>query len=195
MPCSSQPNREFARAPTRIFVWRQSLRMGARADGTDRYGKSESLRSARGGPDRRRAPSAQRGRAGVPGVRRRGRLEGRVHRGRGTGMALSLLRQEVHLPHRHRPRALPEAAPPSGSPSSDSCATTSPSSARPSRAASPTRPPSSGGTACSPRYPATLTGTSTSSGSTRRDGWDPTARVVRHILIADVTDATCRSLR
>ena len=111
MPCSSQPNREFARAPTRIFVWRQSLRMGARADGTDRYGKSESLRSARGGPDRRRAPSAQRGRAGVPGVRRRGHLEGRVHRGRGTEMALPLLRKEVHLPHRHRPRALPEAAP------------------------------------------------------------------------------------
>lgn len=61
-------------------------------------------------------------------------------------------------------------------------------------AASPTRPPSSAGTVCSPRYPATSTGTSTSSGSTRHDGWDPAARVVRHILMADVTNATCRSL-
>lgn len=47
---------------------------------------------------------------------------------------------------------------PPGSPSSGSCATTSPSSARPSCAASPTRRPSSGGTACLPRYPATRTG-------------------------------------
>ena len=62
MPCSFQSNREFGRAPTRIFVWRQSLRVGVRADGTNRKGKSEPLRSARGGPDRRRAPAAQRGR-------------------------------------------------------------------------------------------------------------------------------------
>ena len=45
MPCSFQPNREFGRAPTRIFVWRQSLRVGVRADGTDRYGKSGPLLS------------------------------------------------------------------------------------------------------------------------------------------------------
>ena len=62
MLCSSQPIREFARAPARIFVWRQSLRVGVRADGPDSYGKSESLRGARGGPDRRRAPAAQRSR-------------------------------------------------------------------------------------------------------------------------------------
>lgn len=62
MLCSPQPNREFARAPTRIFVWRQSLRVGVRADGTDLYGKSESLRGARGGPDRRRVPAARRSR-------------------------------------------------------------------------------------------------------------------------------------
>lgn len=42
MPCSSQPNREFARAPTRIFVWRQFLRVGVRADGADPHGKRES---------------------------------------------------------------------------------------------------------------------------------------------------------
>ena len=45
MPCSSQPNGESARAPTRIFVWRQSLRVGVRADGADPYGKSEPLRA------------------------------------------------------------------------------------------------------------------------------------------------------
>ena len=108
-PYSSQPNREFARAPTRIFVWRQSLRVGVRADGTDPYGKSEPLQGARGGPHRRRVPAAQRSRRrealprrgrrrhsrrgrrglparpGVPGMRRPRRLEGRVHRGRGPG--------------------------------------------------------------------------------------------------------------
>lgn len=62
MPCSSQPNKESARAPTRIFVWRQSLRVGARADGTDPYGKSEPIQGARGGPHRRRVPAAQRSR-------------------------------------------------------------------------------------------------------------------------------------
>lgn len=135
MPCTSQSNGEFARAPTRIFVWRQSLRVGVRADGADPYGKSEPLRGARGGPRRRRVPAAQgsrrreaqpqggrrgharRGRRGlpagpgVPGVRRRGRLEERINRGRGFKVALPLLRQEVHLPHRHRPRTLPKAAP------------------------------------------------------------------------------------
>ena len=48
---------------------------------------------------------------GAPGVRRRGRLEERIDRGRGFKVALPLLRQEVHLPHRHRPRTLPKAAP------------------------------------------------------------------------------------
>lgn len=57
----------------------------------------------------------------------------------------------------------------SGSLSLDSCAPSSPSSARPSCSASPTRRPSSGGTACSPRYPATRTVPccATPSGSTR----------------------------
>lgn len=59
---SSQPNGEFARVPTRIFIWRQSFRVSVRADGIDSYGKSESLRGARGGPDRRRVPAAQRNR-------------------------------------------------------------------------------------------------------------------------------------
>lgn len=62
MLCSSQPNREFARAPTRFFVWRQSLRVDVRMDGTDQYGKREPLLGARGGPDRRRIPAAQRSR-------------------------------------------------------------------------------------------------------------------------------------
>ena len=43
MSYSSQPNREFARAPTWIFAWRKSLRVGVRADGTDKNGKSELL--------------------------------------------------------------------------------------------------------------------------------------------------------
>ena len=80
MLCSSQPNREFARAPARIFVWRQSLRVGARADGTDPYGKSEPLQSARGVPRRRGVPAAQRSRrrealprGGRCGLARRGR--------------------------------------------------------------------------------------------------------------------------
>lgn len=135
MLCSSQQNRELTRAPTRIFVWRQSLRVGVRAEGTDLYGKSEPLQGTRCGPDRRRVPAAQRGRRqkaptrrgrrgharrgrrglpagpGVPGVRRRGRLEERIDHGRGFKVALQLLRQEVHPPHRHRPRTLPKAAP------------------------------------------------------------------------------------
>lgn len=135
MPCSSQPNGEFARAPTRIFVWRKSLRVGVRADETNSYGKSEPLKAARSEPRRRRAPAAQRGRRqkaptrrgrrgharrgrrglpagpGMPGVRRRRRLEERIDRGRVFKVALPLLRQEVHLPHRHRPRTLPKAAP------------------------------------------------------------------------------------
>ncbi len=135
MPCSSQQNRELTRTPTRIFVWRQSLRVGVRADGTNPYGKSEPLQGTRCGPDRRRVPAAQRGRRqnapsrggrrgharrgrrslpagpGVPGVRLRGRLEERIDRGRGFEVALPLLRQKVRLPHRHRPRTLPKAAP------------------------------------------------------------------------------------
>lgn len=46
----------------------------------------------------------------MPGVRRSRRLEGRLHRSRRPEVALPLLRQEVHLPHRHCPRALPQAA-------------------------------------------------------------------------------------
>lgn len=49
--CSSQSNREFDLAPPLIIVWRQSLRVGVRADGTDPYGNSEPLQSARGGPN------------------------------------------------------------------------------------------------------------------------------------------------
>lgn len=41
----------------------------------------------------------------------RRRLEGRLHRRRRPEMVLPLLRQEVHLPHGHRPRALTKAAP------------------------------------------------------------------------------------
>lgn len=80
MLCSSQPNREFARAPARIFVWRQSLRVGARADGTDPYGKSEPLQGARGVPRRRGVPAAQgsRRREALP----RGGRCGHARRGR-----------------------------------------------------------------------------------------------------------------
>ena len=44
-------NREFDLAPSLIIVWRQSLRVGVRADGTDPYGNSEPLQSARGRPN------------------------------------------------------------------------------------------------------------------------------------------------
>lgn len=135
MLCSSQPSKESARAPTRIFVWRQSLRVGARAHGTDPYGKSEAIQGARGGPHCRRVPAAQRSRrqealprlgrrrhagrdrgglsAGpeMPGVRRTRNLEGQLRRDRGPEVALPPLQQEVQLPHGHRPRALPKAAP------------------------------------------------------------------------------------
>ena len=47
---------------------------------------------------------------GTHGMQRSRRLEGRLQRGRGAQMALPLLRQEVQVPHRHRPRALPQAA-------------------------------------------------------------------------------------
>lgn len=50
-------------------------------------------------------------RPGVPGMRRPRRPEGRVHRRRRPEADPPPLRQEVHLPHRHRPRALPQAAP------------------------------------------------------------------------------------
>lgn len=132
MLCSSQPNRVFARAPTRIFVWRQSLQVGARADGTDPYGKSEPLRGARGGLDRRRVPAAQRA-VGSKACREKvgactsaeaaeayrpeaecsgcgaRRLEGRVHRGRCPEAALPLLRQELQLSHGPHPQALQQA--------------------------------------------------------------------------------------
>ena len=68
MPCSSQPNGEFARAPTRIFVWRKSLRVGVRADETNSYGKSEPLQAARSEPRRRRFPAAQGNRIGRAGA-------------------------------------------------------------------------------------------------------------------------------
>lgn len=66
---------------------------------------------------------------------------------------------------------------PSWSPSLGSCVTTCPSSARPSRAASPARRPSNGGTACSPRYPATRTGScrATPSRWTRLTSTTPTS--------------------
>lgn len=78
--CLSEPNSEFARVPTRIFVWRQSLRAGVQADGTDPYGKGKPLRGARGRPPRRRVPAALRS-------RRRD----------------SSLRREAHLPHERHP--------------------------------------------------------------------------------------------
>ena len=94
-----------------------------------------SFQGARGGPRRRRVPTdqgsrkrealprggrcghARRGRSGlsagpeVPGLRRPRCLEGRLHRRRRPEVALPLLQQEVQLPHGHRPRALPKAAP------------------------------------------------------------------------------------
>ena len=39
MPCVCQSNREFTHASTQIYVWRQTIRVGARADGTDLYRK------------------------------------------------------------------------------------------------------------------------------------------------------------
>lgn len=102
----------------------------------------------------------------VPGLQR---LEGRLHRRRCPEVALPLLRQEVQTPSRAPYSSAAESRSPPGSPSSGPCALTPPSSARPSCAASPTRRPSSGGTACSPRYPATRTVPccATPSGSTR----------------------------
>ena len=155
MPCSSQPNGEFARTPTRIFVWRQSLRVGVRADGADPYGKSEPLRGARGGPRRRRVPAAQgsrrreaesqggrrghtrRGRRGLPagpgasGVRRRGRLGGpdRPRPGFQGGAAAAAAGSSPPPPAPSSNTA--ESRSPSGSPSSGSCAATFPSSVRP----------------------------------------------------------------
>lgn len=97
-------------------------------------GRANPFGGARGGPDRRRVPAAQisrrrealsrrgrrrharRGRNGLsagpemPGVRRRRRLEGRHHCRRRPEVALPLLRQEVHLPHGRRLRALSQAA-------------------------------------------------------------------------------------
>lgn len=78
MLCSSQPNKESARAPTRIFVWRQSFRVGVRADGTDPYGKSEPLQGARGGPHRRRVPAAQGSRRRETDLSIRNRRHGRI---------------------------------------------------------------------------------------------------------------------
>ena len=56
------------------------------------------------------AAAACRPRPRVLGVRRARRMEGRVDNGRGPEVALPLLRQEVQVPHGHRPRALPQAA-------------------------------------------------------------------------------------
>lgn len=194
MLCSSQPNGEFARAPTRIFVWRQSLRVGVRADGTDPYGKSEPLQGTRCGPDRRRVPAAQRGRrrSGADAKRsawarspRPPRPTGRTRGARSAAPGASggtdrprpgfqggaAAAAAGGSPPPPAPSSnIAESRSPSGSPSSGSCAATFPLSVRPSCAASPTRTPSIGGTVCSPRYPATSTGTSTSSGSTRHDG-------------------------
>ena len=41
---SSQPNREFARAPTRLFVWRQSRQVGDRPDGLCAMGRANPYR-------------------------------------------------------------------------------------------------------------------------------------------------------
>lgn len=49
------PNRECARAATRIFVWRQSLRVGVRADGTIPPWSART--PTPGSPGRRRPPS------------------------------------------------------------------------------------------------------------------------------------------
>lgn len=49
---------------------------------------------------------------GMPEVPRSRRLEGQFHRCQRPEVAPPLLRQEVHLPQGHCPRALPNAAPP-----------------------------------------------------------------------------------
>lgn len=134
MVFSSQPNVEFARAPTRIYVWRHSLRVGVRADGKNRHGNREPLLGARRRAVRRRprAPArrrqgahaprgggirhARRGRPAVPpaarapGLRRALALEGRAHGGLRAEMALPPMRRQVQLPHRDGPRALQETA-------------------------------------------------------------------------------------
>lgn len=161
MPCSSQPNREFARAPTRIFVWRQSLRVGVRADGTDPYGKSEPLYALvadltadeslllRETVDERRcrdevglgtlaeAATAYR-------MDRNARGAALTSSG-GTAPSLSASRGGAAAaaagdspPSRESSSSAAAIRPPHRSPSSGSCATTSPSSARPNCAASPT---------------------------------------------------------
>lgn len=72
-----------------------------RREALPRRGRRRHVRRGRGG-----LPAGP----GVPGLWRRGRLEGRVHRGRGPEVALPMLRQEVHLPHGHSLRELPQAA-------------------------------------------------------------------------------------
>lgn len=132
MPCSSQPNREFARALARIFVWRQSLRVGARADGTDPNGKSEPLQGARGVPRRRGVPAAQESRrrercreeVGVGTLAVAAAAYGPDPKCSGCGAwrdgstAAGVPRwrcrccgRRFKLPYGHRPRALPKAAP------------------------------------------------------------------------------------
>lgn len=147
---------------------------GGRSGGWDSSIWEERTPSgARGGPRRRGVPAAQESRrrealprGGRCGHARRGRrglwagpevlglrrLEGRLHRRRRPEVALPLLRQEAQTPLRAPSSSAAESRSPPGSPSSGPCALTPPSSARPSCAASPTRPPSNGGTACSPRY-------------------------------------------
>ena len=60
------------------------LGLNVRPDGTDLYGKSESLRGARGGPDRRRVPAARRNRQYLKRAHgvlvRDGGLESEAHR-------------------------------------------------------------------------------------------------------------------
>lgn len=181
MPCSSHPNKESARAHTQIFVWRQSLRVGARADGTDPYGKSEPLYGARGAPHRRRvlllreavderrcrdevgvgtfveAAAAYRPDPGCPDCGAGGAPGGTGplwpgSRGRAADAAAG-----GSPPSRAQSSRTAASRLPPWLPSSGSCATTSPSSARLSCSASPTRRPSSVGIVCSPRCPATGT--------------------------------------
>lgn len=134
MVSSSQPSIEFARAPTRIYAWRHSLRVGVRADGKTRHETPEPLLGARRRPVRRRAraPARRRRREEAPGggrlrdphrggravpaaprvpvVRGGGALEGRAGPVGRAAVALPLVRREIHIPHRHRAGELQEAA-------------------------------------------------------------------------------------
>lgn len=134
MVSSSQPSIEFARAPTRIYVWRHSPRVGVRADGKTRHETPEPLLGARRRPVRRRAraPARRRRREEAPGggrlrdprrggravpaaprvpvVRGGGALEGRAGPVGRAAVALPIVRREIHIPHRHRAGEPQEAA-------------------------------------------------------------------------------------